>query len=90
MTLGKNEATGIAIAALAHIAEDRAQVERFAALTGIDPANMRQASQDAGFLVAVLDYLAGHEPDLVAFAQSQGLDPALVMAAREVLERSPR
>ncbi len=76
----------IAVAALAHIAADPAHIERFAALTGIAPTEMRQASRSPGFFLAVLDYLGGHEPDLLAFATAQGLDPARVAAARDVLE----
>ena len=74
------------MAAFAHIAEDEARVERFAALTGLDPADMREAARQPGFFSAVLDYLSGHEPDLVAFAEAAGLDPARVAAAGHALQ----
>ena len=45
----------IAIAAFAHIAEDPERVERFAALSGLDPGGMREAARLPGFFPAVLD-----------------------------------
>lgn len=75
----------IAIAAFAHIAEDPERVERFAALSGLDPAGMREAARLPGFFPAVLDYFAGHEPDLLAFAAASGIDPARIAAARQIL-----
>ncbi len=82
----RNEALEIAVAAFAHIAEDDARVERFAALTGLDPAGMRESAREPGFFPAVLDYLAGHEPDLLAFAEASGIDPARIDMARQALE----
>lgn len=82
----RDEALAIAVAGLGHIAADPALVERFSALSGIAPADMREAARSPGFLPAVLDFLAGHMPDLLAFAAAQGLDPARVAAAREALE----
>ena len=83
---GRDEAMEIAVTAFAHIAEDPARVERFAALSGLDPGRMRDATRLPGFLPAVLDYLAGHEPDLMAFAAASGIDPARIAAARQALE----
>ena len=82
---GREEAEAIAVSAFAHIAEDPARVERFAALSGIEASRMRDASREPGFLLAVLDHFAGHEPDLLAFAEAAGLDPARVAAARDAL-----
>ena len=81
----RDEALGIAVAAFAHIAEDPERVERFGALSGLAPREMREAARRPGFFAAVLDYLAGHEPDLLAFAEASGLDPARIAAARQVL-----
>ena len=72
----------IAIAAFMHIAEDPERVERFAALSGLDPAGMRDAARLPGFLPAVLDYFAGHEPDLLAFAAASGRPIPFAIAPR--------
>ncbi len=85
----RDEAIAIAIAALAHIAEEPERVERFAALTGIDPGGMREAARTPGFLPAILDYLAGHEPDLLEFAAARHIRPERVAAAREILSGTP-
>ena len=82
----RDEALEIGISAFAHIAEDESRVERFTALTGLDPARMREAAREPGFFVAVLDFLAGHEPDLLAFAAASGVDPVRIVQAREALE----
>lgn len=81
----REEAQSIAIAALSHIASEPSLFERFSGLTGLAPADMRNAARSPGFLPAVLDFLAGHEPDLLAFAAASGLDPARIMAARDLL-----
>ena len=82
----RQEAESIAIAALSHIAADPERLSRFLDLTGIEPAHLRRAAAEPGFLRAVLDHLAGHEPDYLAFAQEMGLEPARVEAARLLLE----
>ena len=85
----RGEALAIAIAAFAHIAEEPERVERFAALTGIDPGGMREAAREPGFLPAVLDYLAGHEPDLLEFAAARNIRPERIAAARTILAGMP-
>ncbi len=58
----------LAVEALAFLAADETRLERFLAVTGLGPHNLRRAAADPGFLVSVLDYLAGDERLLVAFA----------------------
>lgn len=79
------EAEEIAIAALAHIAEDGDRLSRFLAITGLDPGEIRHAAAQPGFLRAVLDHLAAHEPDYLAFAAAVGKAPARIEAARLLL-----
>ena len=81
----REEAETIAIQAIAHIAADEDRLGRFLALTGLDPAELRNAAREPGFLASVLDHLAGYEPDLLAFAAEAGLPPERVAAARLVL-----
>jgi hypothetical protein len=74
-----------AIAALGFLADDPERLERFLALSGLGPHNLRRAAADPSFLCAVLDYLANDEPLLLAFASRQGWPPAEVVRARDAL-----
>ncbi len=75
----------LAIQALTFIASDPERLGRFLGLTGIGPAEIRQAAREPGFLTGVLDYLAGDEHLLTEFAQEADVDPATVNKARAVL-----
>ncbi|MEX0751387.1 MAG: DUF3572 domain-containing protein [Xanthobacteraceae bacterium] len=75
----------LAVQALAFIAQDGERLGRFLAVTGLGPAQIRDAVKEPGFLAGVLDHLAADEALLVAFAEHVAIDPATVAAAREVL-----
>ena len=79
----------LAIEALAFLAGDETRLERFLAVTGLGPHNLRRAAADPGFLASVLDYLAGDERVLVAFAAETGRRPEEVMGAFESLRGRP-
>jgi len=89
LSTGKSAAESLAAAALGFLAADPARLERFLALSGLGPHNLRPAVADPSFLSAVLDYVAADEAVLVAFAASRGLDPAAVARARESLGGAP-
>ena len=78
-------AEGLAISALAYLAEDGERLGRFLAATGIDPAQIRTLAGDPGFLAAVIDHIAADERLLVAFAESAGIPPGGVARARAAL-----
>jgi hypothetical protein len=78
-----------AISALGFLAADETRLERFLALSGLGPHNLRRAAADSGFLAAVLDYIVADERLLVAFAAQEGLQPAAVVRARESLGGAP-
>lgn len=69
------------------LAQDRERLERFFALTGLDPATIRKAASEPGFLVAVLDHLMSDERLLMEFASDQGINPDMIPRARETLAR---
>ncbi len=75
----------LAVQALAFIAQDGERLGRFLAVTGIGPAQIREAAGEPRFLAGVLDYVAADEALLVAFAQQAGIDPAWIARARRVL-----
>jgi hypothetical protein len=78
-------AAEVAIAALGFLAEDPERLQRFLALSGLGPHNLRRAAADPSFLSAVLEYLASDEPLLLEFASRQGWPPADVVRARDAL-----
>jgi uncharacterized protein DUF3572 len=82
---GESEAQETAIAALAWLAQDAERLQRFLAVSGLGPQNLRSAAAEPGFLAAVLDYLAANEALLIAFAADQNRAPESVMQARQRL-----
>jgi hypothetical protein len=90
LSTGKNQGEATAISALAFLAADEVRLERFLALSGLGPDNLRRAAADPGFLIAVLDYILADERLLVAFAAGEGLDPSGVERARTSLGGAPQ
>jgi hypothetical protein len=79
----------VAVEALVFLGADAARLERFLAVTGLGPHNLRRAAADPGFLVSVLDYLLADERLLVAFAAESGRRPEDVARAGEALGGPP-
>jgi hypothetical protein len=75
----------LSIAALAWLAEDTERLQRFLALSGLGPQNLRSAAAEPGFLGAVLDHLGANEALLIAFAEHQNVAPETIMQARALL-----
>jgi hypothetical protein len=67
---------------LGHVLTDATLRDRFLALTGLAPADLRARAGTAAVQLAVLDFLAGNESDLVAVAAATGIAPADIAAAR--------
>lgn len=84
-SVGAEAAAEMAIEALAWLAADRDRLERFLALSGLGPQNLRKAAAEPRFLVAVLDYLASNETLLVDFARDSVRRPESVARARDTL-----
>jgi hypothetical protein len=82
----RNAAEHVAIQALSFLAEDVERLGRFLALSGLDPASIREAARSPQFLSGVLAYLAGDEKLLMEFAAQSGLDPLDIGHARVVLD----
>ena len=61
------------------------RLDRFLAITGLEPAQIRDAAREPGFLVGVLEHMLGDESFLLAFAASAGIDPAEIARARGAL-----
>ncbi|RYB04957.1 DUF3572 family protein [Lichenibacterium ramalinae] len=77
----------LAIQALTFIASNPEHAERFLALSGLGPGDLRGAAADPAFLLGVMDYLVADEPLLLLFAADAGLAPEAVVAAHDRLSR---
>jgi hypothetical protein len=75
----------LAIAALGFLANERDELSRFLALTGIEPGSIRTAAKEPGFLGGVLAYIAGNESTLLAFAAHARVAPQKIEKARVIL-----
>ena len=67
--------------AVAFILADENLRERFLALTGLSPDDLRQNIKNEPFLASVLDFLMNHEPDLIAFAEASETTPSAIVEA---------
>jgi hypothetical protein len=83
--LSPSEAETISLQALGFLSRDPERIERFFALTGIAPADVRGLAREAGFQLAILDHLASDEPLLLVFVREERLAPEDVNAARYAL-----
>jgi len=83
-------AAALAIAALGYLAGEPEHLERFLALTGISPGDIRAAARGPGFLAGVLDYVAGNEALLRTAAAHAGVAPEEFDKARQALSGHDR
>ena len=83
-------AEALAIGALGYLAAEPETLARFLALTGIEPAGLREMAGEPAFLGGVLDYLLGDEPLLLAYAAHAAVPPQEIAAARTLLAGEPR
>ena len=81
----RGTAEALAIQALTFLAEEPERLGRFLAMTGIEPAQIRAAAREPGFLAGVLEHMLADESLLIAFADSAGVDPAALARARSAL-----
>jgi outer membrane protein TolC len=77
----------LALAALGWTLVDEARAQRLLALTGLDPAALRERIDEPRLLASVLAFLEAHEPDLLAAAEALDVAPAALVAARRRLEQ---
>ena len=75
----------MAVSALTFLGADEERLDRFLAVTGLGPHNLRGAAEDPAFYGSVLQYLVADEQLLVHFAADAGLEPEAVARAHEAL-----
>ena len=81
----REQATTLAIGALAFLAVEPERLGGFLALSGIGPDDIRNAANDPGFLAGVLEHLASDERMLLEFARHAEVKPTAVMRALAAL-----
>ena len=74
-----------ALQALGWVLGDGERAERFLALTGLTPDELRSGLGDPAVQGAVLEFLCGHEANLIAAAEALGMTPSELAATRERL-----
>lgn len=88
MALRRDEteaAEQLAVQGLGFLAGDEERLERFLALTGLDPSQIRAMAGSRDFLTAILEHILSDEPLLLAFAAEAGVRPESVDRARQRL-----
>ncbi|MGL4634490.1 MAG: DUF3572 domain-containing protein [Beijerinckiaceae bacterium] len=89
LRINREDAEEIAVQALGFIAGDPEKLEKFLALTGLGPENLRAAAQEPHFLGQIVNHIADNESLLLAFAANQGLAPEKIMRAQHLLSGPP-
>jgi hypothetical protein len=89
LAIDSAKAEAVAVDALAFLAGNPEELGRFLALSGIGPANLRQAAAEPGFLAGILDHIMTDEALLLAFAAQQGMDARAIAAAARRLRGEP-
>ena len=84
-TLGAEEATTLAIQALAFVAAEDEALGRFLGTTGVGLADLRERPDDPMILGAVLDFVLGDEPLLLRFCTDVDCPPEWPARARAKL-----
>jgi hypothetical protein len=77
----------LALQALAWVLSEAKRADRFVALTGIAPEDLRARAGDPAVLGAVLGFLEAHEPDLFGCAKYLEISPIELITARQRLSR---
>ncbi len=83
--MNTDEASAVALMALSYIFEDEDRRDRFFALTGYDPDDLKQSFNSPEFLGGVLDYILLDESLLLNFVETSGLDPNTPRDVRSIL-----
>jgi hypothetical protein len=81
-----NDPEALALSALGWTLSDEGRAERFLALTGLTPDELRDRIGELATLAALLQFLEAHEPDLLACAEQLGVGPSELVEARRSLE----
>jgi hypothetical protein len=80
---GSAHAEETAAVVLGWLAGEPDMLQRFLALSGVAPTQIRSAVSDPAFMAGVIDFVMEHEPTLLAFCEATGTAPEAVVAAAQ-------
>lgn len=80
-----SEASDITLNLLGFIAADEGRIERFLALSGMSPQDLKDGAQKPEFLGFLLDYALQDESLILEFAAATGTKPETIQGARFAL-----
>ena len=83
--MNSTEAETLALKALAFLAHSQEEIDRFVALSGVAPADLRARADEPEILAAVLDFLLADDTRVTGFCEEAGIDPRELHAARRAL-----
>ncbi|HEY2032616.1 MAG TPA: DUF3572 domain-containing protein [Rhizomicrobium sp.] len=75
----------IALKGLGFLANSGAPMDRFLAITGTDPGELRHRAEEPEFLAAVMDFFLSDEVLLTNFCEDASIDPQDIQIARQAL-----
>lgn len=75
----------LAIKALTYLAHSPAELDRFVALSGVAPADLKAHAGDPEFLAAVVDFVLADDARVTGFCDDASIAPAQLQAARRAL-----
>jgi hypothetical protein len=81
-----NDPYALALSALAATLSDERRAQRFLALPGIEPGELRARAADPRLLTALIAFLEAHEPDLLAVCEDIGVKAEQLVAVRRQIE----
>lgn len=81
----REAAESIAVSGLGFLAADGERLDRFLALSGLQPGEIRAAAASPGFLAGVLQHIMDDDRIAAAFGAEAGLSPDALTAAVEAL-----
>lgn len=76
----------IAIKALTYLSNDPELMGRFLALSGLDPAGLKDVVSEPSFLAGILDFLLMDDSLLLTFASNASINPHDIASAKAVLD----
>jgi Protein of unknown function (DUF3572) len=83
--MNQSEAETIALNVLNFLAGDETRLQRFMALSGLDPQDLRSSVSEPAFLAGILEYLLQDESLIYMFASAYNTPPGQPAQARRVL-----
>jgi hypothetical protein len=79
------EAETFALKALAFLAQSPEALDRFVAISGIEPGDLRERAGDPEILAAVMDFILADDARVTELCEALETDPRLLHLARQAL-----